>query len=289
MKKQHASDRRRPVSIAAVIITIVVIAAAYLIINRDSFFQSSATEYFTQQRLSQEETYTLASLFDGTPFQGGQTAPMNSKWVNDNVFMFLQFDESNERLQYMGLGTKGIFCAETMPPAEFTNFQKWSVPTYTDGVGGQRGDIGYWLMRVAVDDFRSHGVRVSPGIEYRFTPTQPQSCGNIPGLDMNVASRMLSKRDIEILGQIFNDTIISNPTIMSKWVNSKVFIFLQFTDEKKGVLSYVGIGEAGRFCAADRPSKDFSYSQGYWLMMIYAGSEGQPGLRATDQAVPAAC
>jgi hypothetical protein len=295
MKKQkkNSSHRKRSISLASILITAIIMVTAYLIINSDSIFSSSSVEYFTEQRLSEEETQTLASLFDDNPFQGGQVAPMNAKWVNDNVFVFLQFDESMvNRLQYIGLGVKGVFCAETIPSSEFTNFQKWSVPSYTEGVGGQRGDIGYWLMRVAVDDFRSHGVRVVPGIEYRFSPTQPQPCGNVPSIDMAVASKKLSQRDIEILVPLFNDSIISNPTVISKWMNSKVFIFLQFSDEKMETLRYIGIGEAGRYCKADRPSKDFSYSQGYWMMIIASDSfdlqnkQIVPGIIPAEQSVP---
>src|SRR5688500_2766226 len=56
--------------------------------------------------LTPEEIAAFAAEFSDTPLIGGQVAPRLSKWVTDDVFLFLQFDDPDPAqattLRYIG-------------------------------------------------------------------------------------------------------------------------------------------------------------------------------------------
>jgi hypothetical protein len=124
-----------------------------------------------------EDILELASLFNDQPFQGGQVSPRVAKWVNDDVFVFLQFDErtaSNATaINYIGIGKRGTFCEEDRPNPDFVHFHKWNATEYRHGHGNKAGDEGYWLMWVATGEFDVQGRHVKPGIDREFSPTPP--------------------------------------------------------------------------------------------------------------------
>src|SRR5687768_9951442 len=62
---------------------------------------------------------TLFSLLADNPFLGGQVAPRQYRWVNENTLVFGQFDRPRQpaarALRYIGISVKGTFCAESQP------------------------------------------------------------------------------------------------------------------------------------------------------------------------------
>src|SRR5215216_5656697 len=135
---------------------------------------------------------SLFALFGDIPFNGGQVAPRQYRWVNDNVLIFVQFDRprANEAraLRYVGISVKGTFCAEAQPGGAnggFTHYHRVTAPTYGQGHGGPPGtNTGYWLLWLAVDEFDTPAGRIEPGIDYAFSPTPPPTCGgNVPRPD----------------------------------------------------------------------------------------------------------
>lgn len=127
--------------------------------------------------ITTEDILELASLFNDQPFQGWQISPRVAKWVNDDVFVFLQFDErtaSNATaINYIGIGKRGTFCEEDRPNPDFVHFHKWNATEYRHGHGNQGGDEGYWLMWVATGEFDVQGRHVKPGVDREFSPTPP--------------------------------------------------------------------------------------------------------------------
>jgi hypothetical protein len=109
--------------------------------------------------LDPEEIATLAAGFTDEPLIGGQIAPRISRFVSPDVFVFLQFDNPDlaqaTALRYVGIGVKGVFCAEAQPDRSFTHFHRYDAPEYAEGHGGDPGAQGYWLSWVAVDSFEA--------------------------------------------------------------------------------------------------------------------------------------
>jgi hypothetical protein len=132
------------------------------------------------EKILKEEILQLASFFDDQPFLGGQESPRVAKWVNNDTFMFLQFDKPSPQnataINYIGIGSKGLFCKENQPSPDFTHFHKWNVTEYRHGHGSLPGEEGYWLLWVAADEFDAQGRHVTPGVDREFSPTPPPSC-----------------------------------------------------------------------------------------------------------------
>ena len=165
--------------------------------------------------LTRAEISQLFELFDDQPLEGGQVPPRISKWVNNDTFIFLQFDkpvvENATSLRYVGIGVKGLFCAESQPDAvngSFTHFHQWNGSEYRHAHGSQPGDQGYWLTWAAVDNFVPFdGKEVKPGIDYKFSPTPPPNCGdNVPAVDFPVSGpEKMPKEEILQLASFFDD------------------------------------------------------------------------------------
>lgn len=288
-KKHH--KKKEIQKIAVILITFAAVVVSLMLLSAPNF-RAEYLEFNVPQGLTQEEVLTFQQLFDDSPLQGGQESPFISKWVGRDTFAFLYFDEFDQSaLKYLGIGTKGVFCKEAGKAGEFTDFRKWSVPTYAEGQGGQPGDQGYWMAWIALDRFTAGNRNVAQGVDYSYASLEASLCGNVPPIEITVPSKELSQEDIEVFTYLFN----SNPLLgtqsqpwMSKWVNDDTFIFLQFTTtaENNLLLRYIGIGTKGTFCESSRPHPDFSnfhklnaptYSdgenanagdQGYWMMWI---------------------
>ena len=86
-----------------------------------------------------EDITEFVTVFDDQPFQGGQISPRIAKWVNEDVFLFIQFDKPSPlnatALNYIGIGKRGIFCESDRPSPDFVHFHKWNATSYREGHG----------------------------------------------------------------------------------------------------------------------------------------------------------
>lgn len=238
--------------------------------------------YFTP-----EEIAAFAAEFDDNPLIGGQIAPRLSKWVTDDVFLFLQLDNADPaaatRLLDIGIGIKGTFCAEDQPDRSFTHFHRYDAPEYREGHGGEPGAEGYWLTWAAVDTFESgDGRRVTPGIDYEFSPTPPPSCGTDapePAF-MPEGARRLSPEEVAQLAALFDDPTLTGgqvPPRLGKWINAGNFIFVQLDDlDAPTAVRYFGVGSIGTFCAETQPSPDFTHYHRFHAPEYREGHAGEP-------------
>jgi len=131
--------------------------------------------------LSKQDISALAGLFTDQPLTGGQTAPRQYKWVNENVAVFVQFDNKDPAeatsLRYVGISVRGEFCKSKQPSADFPHFHRTNAAEYAKGHGQAPGDRGYWLLWMATDSFtQKDGRHVSPGVDREFSPTPPPAC-----------------------------------------------------------------------------------------------------------------
>jgi plastocyanin len=269
--------------------------------------------------LTPEELQAIAAEFGDDVLTGGQVAPRISRWVNENVFVFLQFDNPDPAqataIRYVGIGVKSVFCAETQPDTSFTHFHKYDAPEYAEGHGSEAGDQGYWLTWAATDTFDTReGRHVTPGIDYEFSPTPPPSCGaDIPAVNFDPpGADALTPDEIGVLMGFFDDGILTGgqtPPRFHKWVNKDVTVFLQFDSPDPAeatTLRDVGITVPGTFCAETQPSEDFphfhqthapAYGEGhgsapnqvgYWLLWIatdtYETRDGREIVPGVDRA-----
>jgi plastocyanin len=233
-----------------------------------------------------EEIAAFLAVFDDEPLTGGQVAPRFSKFVNDDVFLFLQFDsvDAPTELRYVGIGVKGVFCAEDQPDRSFTHFHRYDAPEYAEGHGGDPGAQGYWLTWASAATFENRDGRlVEPGIDYEFSPTPPPSCGDtVPEPDFAPAdAHALSPEEVEELRALFSDAILTGgqqPPRVSKWVNENDFIFLQFdSPQEPTAVRYIGVGTIGVFCAETQPSTDFTHYHRVHAAQYGEGHGGEPG------------
>ena len=238
--------------------------------------------------LTPEEIAALAAEFSDTPLTGGQVAPRLSKWVTDDVFLFLQFDNPDPaqatRLPYIGIGVKGVFCAEDQPDRSFTHFHRYDAPEYKEGHGGDPGAEGYWLTWAAVDRFETRdGRQVTPGIDYEFSPTPPPSCGaDVPEPSFTPeGAHRLNPDEVATLASLFNDPTLTGgqvPPRLGKWVNEGTFIFVQLDDlDAPTAVRYFGVGSVGSFCAETQPSTDFTHYHRFHAPEYREGHAGDPG------------
>lgn len=288
----------------------------------------SATPAPVGAALSKEDLTRLLAQFDDDVLTGGQTPPRLSRWVNDDVFMFLQLDNSDPNeataVRYIGIGVKGVFCAETQPDPSFTHFHKYDAPEYAAGHGSMPGDQGYWLTWAAVDTFETRdGRQVVPGIDYEFSPTPPPACGDaVPEIAFSPpGAEPLTHEEISALATLFDSQILTGGQTaprFHKWVNAHTTIFVQFDSAdlaEATTLRNVGITVTGEFCAEAQPSPDFPHFHqtdapeyklghgsapgqvGYWLLWIatdeYETRDGRavsPGVdRAFSPTPPPSC
>jgi len=278
---------RRPLWLIAGVVASVLLAGAVAADHAPFRLQPAPDGH----DLTSDEIKELASRFTQNPLRGGQTPPRLYAAVNDEVSIFLQFDNANPeratKLRYVGISVKGVFCEEARPDPAFTHFHSFRpVPNYAEGHGGQPGEEGYWLMWVAADDLELQGRAVAPGIDYEFSPTPPPSCGDqvpAPSFDVPGGHRM-THDEIMALALLFEDNPLNGGQTaprLYRWVNENTLIFLQFdraNPEEATQLRYVGIGRKGTFCEDGRPSADFSHFHSDRAVPTYAqGHGGEPG------------
>jgi plastocyanin len=238
--------------------------------------------------LTPEEIAAFAAEFSDTPLIGGQVAPRLSKWVTDDIFLFLQFDIADPaqatQLLDIGIGVKGVFCAEDQPDRSFTHFHRYDASAYAEGHGGDPGAEGYWLTWAAVDTFETRdGRQVTPGIDYEFSPTPAPSCGADvpePAFTPEGAHR-LDPNEVATLASLFNDPTLTGgqvPPRLGKWVNEDNFIFVQLDDlAAPTAVRYFGVGNIGEFCAEGQPSTDFTHYHRFHAPEYREGHAGDPG------------
>jgi hypothetical protein len=266
---------------------------------------------------------SLFALFSDIPFTGGQVAPRQYRWVNDNVLIFVQFDRprANEAraLRYVGISVKGTFCAEGQPGGAsggFTHYHRVTAPTYGQGHGGPPGtNTGYWLLWLAVDEFDTPAGRIEPGVDYAFSPTPAPACGaNVPRPDfVGPAQHRLSRAEIRQLAAFFPDNPFRGGQTAPRfyrWVNGDVLVWLQFDKaslNKAAALQYIGIAKRGTFCDTDRRHADFTYfhrlkastyakgrggkrgESGFWHLALSVNPSSPGVARSFQTTAPPAC
>jgi hypothetical protein len=245
--------------------------------------------------LDRQEIAGLAARFADNPFTGGQVAPRLYRWVNRDVAIFVQFDRPNAAeaatLRFVGIGVKGVFCAEAQPGGPrggFTHFHRVDAPQYAVGHGGPPGQQGYWLMWVAVDEFDLQGQgHVTPGVARQLFITPPPRCGDdVPRPAFQApGAHILSRAEIRRRAAPFTDDLLRGgqeaPRVY-KWVNREVAIFLQFDEprpSKARRLRYIGISKRGTFCSSSRPSRDFAHFHRVRAREYSEGHGGRAGAR----------
>lgn len=258
------------------------------------------------EQLTSEEIAAVFDLFDDNPLLGGQVPPRRHLWVNDDVSIFVQFNSNNPELatsiRYIGISVKGVFCAEAQPDGPngaFTHFHRLTAPVYGEGHGGEPGELGYWGIWMAADEFTLGTRVVEPGVDYEFFPTPAPECGDdVPAPDFEAPGQgKLTKQEIDQLLAIFDDTVFTGHQQVpwaSLWAHEDAAIALQF-DTPRAVDGhenrYFGLAQRGTFCADQQPHTDFTHyrtahadnwqhgaggrpgeTEGYWTVMMAADS-----------------
>lgn len=125
--------------------------------------------------------FTQASPFD-------PDAPDHVWFDNgDGTLLFLHYDQplaQATKVQWLGWGVKGRWCAEGRPEG-FTHFHRTAkVGAWDAGHGGSKpGEDGYWLRHVALERLELPAMMgmpartVAPGLDREFMPTNPPNCG----------------------------------------------------------------------------------------------------------------
>lgn len=274
---------------AFVLIALVVAGSSPAAVAAQATPAASPTAAPTGVFLSPEEIAALAAAFVDQPLIGGQVAPRLSRFVSPDVFVFLQFDNPDPAqataLRYVGIGVKGVFCAEAQPDRSFPHFHRYDAPEYAQGHGRDPGDQGYWLSWVAVDSFEARdGRKIAPGIDYEFSPTPPPSCGaDVPTPDFAPAgAEAPTPEEVQELMALFDDSFLTGGQAQpraGKWVNEGVFVFLQGdkAPAEATAVRYVGIGVNGVFCQEARLSTDFTHYHRPHAAAYREGHAGQPG------------
>lgn len=242
--------------------------------------------------LTAEEVKGLTAAFSDEPLQGGQKSPRFAKWVNEDVFVFLQFNSSDPTtasvLRYIGIGVKGVFCKEAQPGGAtggFNHFHRLNAPVYSQGHGGPAGEVGYWLLFIAVTELEASWGHVTPGVDYGFSPTPPPECGaSVPEPDFDPPDASnLTSREIVTLAALFGDSPLEGGQVaprVSKWVNEDVWIFLQFNNivpANATALRYIGLGVSSTFCTSSQPHADFTHFHRLTAARYSEGHGGAPG------------
>jgi hypothetical protein len=135
-----------------------------------------------QKTLAKEDLAELAAFFDDQLLQGGQTPPRLSKWLNEDVALFVQLDKSDPAeataLRYAGIYLRGTFCKSKQPHTDFTHYHRLTAAQYSEGHGGSPGESsGFWLTWLAADSFAARdGRQITPGVDRQFSPTPPPDC-----------------------------------------------------------------------------------------------------------------
>lgn len=248
----------------------------------------------TGAELSGDEIAALVDAFDDRVYQGAQSDPFTpehvNKWVTDDSFIFLHFDEEDpseaNKLLWIGVGVKGVFSEDGQPGPEFTHFHQPTSDSWDGGHGGDAGDEGFWLTHIAVDEFESPFGMTSPGVHYEFMPTPPSDHDGATTADFDTDEQgPLDPDEIARLVDLFDDQPFEGgqetPKHVWKWVNEDVLMFLHVDEEdvtQATALDYFGIGVRGEFSAESQPhEEDFTHFHKWNSEEWDAGHGGQPG------------
>ena len=126
-------------------------------------------------KLSGDKLKRFVSFFDFKPLVGGQVPPRIYKSINEDIALMIQPDKTDPAtvtdLRYIGLSTRGVFCKQAQPNADFPHYHRQVAATYAEGHGGQPGEsMGYWLLWVATKPITdSAGRTVGPGVDREFS------------------------------------------------------------------------------------------------------------------------
>ncbi len=243
--------------------------------------------------LTKSDVRALAAAFNDQPFQGGQVTPLLAKWVGDDTFVFLQFDKPQPQdatvLLYMGVGRKGVFCAEAQPDksgGSFRAFHQWTAPDFEKGVGGNAGAQGYWMSYLAADQFTLAGRSVKLGVDYGIPsgPAAP-SCGSSAAPSFNPpGAGKIAGDAIQKMSSIFSDQPLTGGQIAPrsfKQVNDQVLAFVQFdkpTPKDASALLYIGIWKKSTYCKSTQPNADFTHFHRTAAPTYGQGHAGPPGI-----------
>lgn len=234
-------------------------------------------------RLSAADLATLAGFFTDDPFAGGQKAPALSLWANEDTFLWLQLDKDDPKVATTvtawGLGTKGTYCAESMPdPAgkSFTRFQQHTAASFERGGGGAPGAQGYWLTAISV---------VRPGIDYAYAPTAaPPACGSAqPPSFAPAGAAKLAGDKLKRFVTFFDSRLLVGGQIaprLYKSVNEDVSLMIQLNGTDPATvtdLRYIGLSTRGVFCKQAQPSADFPHYHRQTAPTYAEGHGGPPG------------
>jgi hypothetical protein len=243
--------------------------------------------------LAGEQLKAFVAFFDDQPFAGGQKPPLLSKWVNEETFIWTQLDKGADvagstTVNYIGVGVRGVLCAEGMPDAQgksFTRFQQWTATDWDKGAGGNAGDQGYWLSAVATTTLETPAGKVVPGIDYKFGNTAAPSCGASaakPSFSAPGATRLAQAKLAEF-AKFFDGKPLTGgqtPPRLSKSFNKDVWMLIQMDRNDPAtatILNYIGLYERGVFCKSKQPSADWSHYHRYIAPTYGEGHSGQPG------------
>ncbi len=243
--------------------------------------------------LTAADIAAMAAAFTDAPLMGGQEPWPGHlvKWVNNETFILLHFDNDDplqsNKLLWMGIGVKGVFCSQDQPGPEFTHFHKKNAATYAEGHGGEPGVEGYWLLHVAVLNFTSpFGQTGHAGVDHAFGPTPPTECDTVPSKDFEApGAGNLTAADLTLLRAALSDNVLRGgqepwPGHLTKWVNEDVFLLVHFDDDAVGDNAqalWTGIGVRSKFCDSARPSAEFTHHHSAWASEYAAGHGGKAG------------
>ncbi|MBW3581780.1 MAG: hypothetical protein KY455_01655 [Euryarchaeota archaeon] len=116
------------------------------------------------------EAKAIEALFDDDPFVGGQTSPYAMKWVDERIFVFLEPAEAGP-WPNVGVGVAGVYCTDSQPTPDFTQFRRYNATSWDESAGGEAGDAGYWMAR-----YGTGAGSDALGIDRAFAPTPPPEC-----------------------------------------------------------------------------------------------------------------
>ena len=240
------------------------------------------------QAITEAEIATLVEIFDDEPTNADQreiegeqreyTPRHVWKWVSDETFIGLHFDDPNPEeataIDYILIGQKGLFTEENQPDAEFTHFHQHTADGWEAGHGGETGDEGYWLTHIAAREieYPFHDEPIGPQVDYGFMPTPPEEGSEGHDTDWEApdgGEGGLSAEDRDALLEVFDFDWTSDdqrevegeersytPSHVFKDLTEDTLMFLHFDDpnpEEAENLIYFGLGIRGQFTDDDRP------------------------------------
>lgn len=264
--------------------------------------------------LSIDDVEALVAIFDDRPMNEDQfevegdtrnhTPRHVWKWVSDDSFIGLHFDDPNPEaateLDYVTIGRKGVFTEESQRDPEFTHFHQHTSDSWEGGHGGPEGAEGYWLTHLSVREIQYpfHAEPIDARVDYDFMPTPPP--GGSTGHDTSFTSPAgeegsLSAEDRDALLEVFTDRPFTDdhfevdgqftPRHVWKWVSEEVLLYLHFNEvdpRQATELDYFGIGVRGRFRGDDVPAGqvgDFTHFHKHEA----SGWEAGHGAQSADQ------